>query len=556
MRRISDPLRRVALVGGILAALAGCDLDVVNENEPDRNRALSDPGDVEALVGGTFGVYFGIAHGSGPTARHPYVPNLFPNVATLFTATTSAGGTRENVLEPRKSIDNTTTVGSTTGPWGARITWDFMLQITASARDALVVIDELGLVIEDDAGNDVTERARAFAKFMQGWAFTTLAMVYDQVVLIDETVPQASDAIQQAIDYMVPWQDALAAGIASFEVAIDIAEANPFTLPSAAESHSFFATPINMSSQEFVRLAHTLIARSLVLSARTPQERAATDWTAVLQHTADGVQSDFEVVLEPGFRSSILYARAETNTVGCANCYRWDNLLIGHADVSGNYQAWLAADLTDRFRFEITTPDRRITGPTPTSFGAYTSYWAHDNGFDASAGLYNFSAYQWQRHFNRGFVSNTGTAVLVSVDENNLLRAEALLHTGALQGAADLINISRTRSHVLPDGNTYPGLPDVTTAGVPVAADCVPMTDAGTCGDLMTALWWERMIETGVLDSFHGYFDSRGFGLLRDFAWVQAPVPPEELELLGLPAYTFGGQGGSGAAVYAPASMP
>jgi hypothetical protein len=553
---MSRPFHHLALVGMLTVAVAGCDLDVVNENEPDRNRALSEPGDVEALVGGTFGVYFGLVHGGGPTARHPYVPNLFPNVATLFTATTSTGATRENVLEPRKQLDNTTTVGSTTGPWGARITWDDMLQIAASVRDALVVIDDLGLVIEDDGGNDVTQRARAFAKFMQGWSYTTLAMLYDQVVVVDETVPQSSDAIQQAVDYMVPWQDAMAAGIAAFQEAITIAEANPFTLPSAAQTRSFFATPTAMNSADFVRLAHTLMARSLVLGARTPQERAATNWTTVLDHTAAGLTSDFEVVLEPGFRSSILYARAETNTVGCGNCYRWDNLLVGHADVSGNFQAWLTADIEDRFRFEITTPDRRITGTTPTSHGAYTAYWAHDNGFDAAAGLYNFAAYQWQRHFRRGFQSNTGTAIMASVDENNLLRAEALLHTGALQLAADLINITPERSHTLPDGNTYAGLPAVTTTGVPNAADCVPKTDAGDCCDLLEALWYERMIETGVLDSFHGYFDSRGFGLLRDYAWTQAPVPPEEVELLDLSPYTFGGQGGAGAAVYGPVSLP
>jgi hypothetical protein len=311
-----------------------------------------------------------------------------------------------------------------------------------------------------------------------------------------------------------------------------------------------------MGSDDFIRLAHTLMARSIVMAARTPQERAAADWAAVLQHTAVGLTSDFEVVLEPGFRSSIFYARAETNSVGCANCYRWDNLLIGHADVSGNYQAWLAAPIDTKFRFEITTPDRRITGPTPTSHGAYTSYWAHDNGFDAVAGQYNFSAYQWQRHFNRGFLSNTGTAIMASVDENNLLRAEALLRTGALQDAADLINITRTRSHDLPDGITYAGLPDVTTTGVPVAADCVPMDDGGNCGDLLEALWYERMIEVGALDALYAYFDSRGFGLMREYTWVQAPVPPEEVELLDMAPYTFGGIGGNGAAVYAPASLP
>ncbi|MQA91029.1 MAG: RagB/SusD family nutrient uptake outer membrane protein [Gemmatimonas sp.] len=550
---ISQRLLRLMVGAGLLVGSAGCGdfLEIENLNDPDRERALAQPQDLEALLGGTWAVYFGIVHGSGPTFRHPYVPNLFPNVATQFTSTTSTGGTRENVEEPRRPIDNNISVGSNTGTWGPRILYDDMNQIAASVRQGLVTLEEVQLV--DENGGDGNPRARAFAKFMQGLAWSTSALIHDKVSIVDENAEVSSDPVQQAIESFVPWEEGLARGLAALEEAIGIAEQNSFSFPAATVSHLWFAGQDEITSDELARIARTYTARFLVLSARNQDQREQSDWNRVLELTGNGVTRDFEIVLEPEFRESIYYARSELNTAGCGNCYRWDNRLIGHADISGNYQAWISATRDERFRFDITTPDRRITGPTPHSDGAYTRYRADDNGFQAGAGLYLFSAYQWARHAHRGFEANTGTAILVSVDENNLLRAEALLRTGDTEGAAELINITRTRAHVLPDGSSHPGLPAVTADGVPISADCVPRTDSGQCGDLMVALWYERMIELAGLDAIRGYGDSRGFGLLPEGAWTQAPLPPEELELLGVSNYTFGGEDDPFGAVYAPA---
>jgi starch-binding outer membrane protein, SusD/RagB family len=548
-------MRNLALTVGVLVGSVGCAdfLEVENLNAPDRERALAQAQDLEALLGGTWSVYFGLVHGSDASSRHAHAVNLFPNVATQFTATMSTGGTRENVEEPRRPIDNNISVGSDTGTWGPRVLYDDLNQIAASVRQGLVTIDEQGVQLVDESGGDGTPRARAFGKFMQGLAWMTGALIHDKVSVIDEHTELSADPIQQAMESLLPWQEGLARGLQSMEEAVSIAQQSTFSYPAASVSHLWFAGPDAITSDELVRIANTYMARYLVLTARTPEERAQVDWNRVLELTANGVTRDFEIVLEPEFRESIYYARSQLNTPGCGTCYRWDNRLIGHADISGRYQTWISGARSERFRFDIETPDRRITGPTPQSDGAYTRYRPDDNGFQAGAGLYLFSAYQWARHEHLGFEANTGTAVMVSVDENNLLRAEALLRTGNPDGAAELINVSRTRSHVLPDGNTYSGLPPVTADGVPVSADCAPRTDSGQCGDLMVALWYERMIELAGLDALRGYGDSRGFGLLPDGAWLQAPIPPEELELLGLPNYTFGGEGDTFGAVYAPA---
>lgn len=529
---------------GLASALAACDLDVTNLNTPDRERALAEPENLETLIGGTFSVfYLGL--------DRPSVVNLFPAVATEMVTTTPTFRGLQNNQEPRSPYSNALGIGSS-GPWGPRRFWGDLNEIAASTHDGLALLDT-GIRIE--VGNsDNTDRARAFAKFMQGVAWGYMAMLYDRAIILPETEEYASDPAQQAVERLTPREEALDTALASLEEAMAIARQGSFSFPTAA-SLLYFGTPTPLSTDDFVQLASTIAARLIVLSARTPQERAALDWGRVRQYTEQGLQRDFEVVLQQGQRTSLLYARTQLNPVGCANCLRMDYRLIGLADVSGAYQDWFVAGLSDRRRFDIVTPDRRVTGTTPRSDGAYIQYHEDDNGFTAGGGLYLFSGYQWARHINSGFEPNTGTQPMVTVDENNLLRAEALLRTGNLQGAADLINITRTRSHTLPDGETYPGLPPVTTQGVPVAENCVPRTDDGTCGDLMVALRYERMLELVTLDAIRGWADSRGFGTLPDGTWLQLPIPIEELNVLGEPSYTFGGVGAEWGAVYAPVTM-
>jgi hypothetical protein len=97
----------------------------------------------------------------------------------------------------------------------------------------------------------------------------------------------------------------------------------------------------------------------------------------------------------------------------------------------------------------------------------------------------------------------------------------------------------------------------VTAAGVPtVNGACVPKTDSGACGDLLTALRYERMVELAGIDMIIPRADSRGFGILSEGSLYQWPVPGNVLELYHLPEYTYGGIGQPGGAVYAPAVMP
>lgn len=543
-------IRGFAVIAALPIAAAGCDLDVVNTQAPDRERALSDPLSLQSLLAGGYGTWYEAVHEDFATNH------LFPNLAGMNT-TTSSFAAALSTREPRIPLDNSPDLPAGSGPFGPRNLFADMNATASAAYDALRAVRTNGVVFMDGEV-DVTRRNEAYAKLIQGIAWGYLSLIFDQVPIIPETEELDDDAFDQIRESLVPYDQALEFALQSLEEAAQIAGANTFSFPTSATTRLWFNSPREITNADLAQIANTFAARLIVLNARTPQERAAADWNRVLDYTSKGLSFDLETTLTADGRVSWLYSSSQALIeVSAATicCYRLDYRVVGMADVSGNYQEWFASPLEERDAFRITTPDRRITGSTSTSNGSYVRYRSNHNGFNSAEGLYRRSFYQWGRHAIRNGASsfasgyNTGTAFLATEDENRLLRAEALLRTGNAQGAADLINVTRTRPQT---SSGAPNLPPVTALGVPAGDTCVPRKDDGSCGSLMTALRYERMIELMNLDAIYNYADMRGFGMLPDGTFLNAPIPGNELDILQMPIYTFGGVGGESSAVYQP----
>ena len=87
-------------------------------------------------------------------------------------------------------------------------------------------------------------------------------------------------------------------------------------------------------------------------------------------------------------------------------------------------------------------------------------------------------------------------------------------------------------------------LAPVTVSGVPNGS--APVMEDGSPGSLLDAIYYERMIELAGTDAVRAYLDRRGSGTLTPGTFYHFPVPGRELQTLGLPIYTFGGnQAGS-----------
>jgi hypothetical protein len=392
--------RALVLFGGLMITLTGCDdfLAVDNLTAPDREDATASPSDLEAFIAGSFypSMFNALHNDEDATAA-------FPLQAAEFSATMQGQDTQlqygDHVAEPRAVHDNGIVVSLGNGPQGPRDVWAHVHETNSVVHDGLEVL--LGSVAITEGSTDVTPRARAFAKLIQGWSWGYLGLLFDEAHVVPEDVPipQDPDALLEVtLETLTPYPEVIAAAVAALEEAIAIAEQNPSVVayPSFSESNLWFGTANPVSNTDFIELANTLAARFLVLSARDPQERAAVDWGRVLAFTANGLTTDLEFELS-NQRQSVLLNHFTNDPNGERN-YRWDYRAIGPADQSGAYQDWIASPLDQRDRFDIVTPDRRITGPTPTSDGSYTAYRADDNGFIPDRGRYAYSAYQWRRH--------------------------------------------------------------------------------------------------------------------------------------------------------------
>lgn len=518
MKRIRSTLGAAMLA--TLAASGACvDLDVTNINEPDRDRALSSADDVEALISGTFRTWWELQQGRAPG---PAMASLADDVSQ----SQANYGFQDQGMEPPTPIINETAY-----QWGYWVydPWTFTNRALAAIRDGLQSIDELGL--EFGPGDQNGPRIQTFARFMQGLFLGNIALQYDRGYLLDETV-----ADPETLE-LVPYADVMAAARQKLADARSMASQSSFTIPSG------WMGPSSYTSDDLVRLAHSYEARFMAQLARTPAQREAVDWGAVLSHIGNGVVTDFGIELAGNDDVWSLNGGMKDQQGDGQNI---DLALIGPADQSGAYQAWEDADPSQKLAFLVDTDDRRITDGTPTGPGAYVS-WRNSLGAPAERGLYFQSNYARKWYLD---ISETGFgfAPELTVEEMGFLAAEAHIRMGNPALALPFINGDRVAI-----GQLEPATVD----GAP-GARCVPRatgllakasdTPVGECGDLMQTLIYESRIELAFLTAGNSWYNSRGWGTLRTGRAYQCPIPAVDLELLGMPIYTFGGIGGEGSA--------
>jgi hypothetical protein len=504
---IGISMRHFVLMGGMLFAAAGCvELDVTNLDEPDRTRALSQPGDVEALIAGTFRTWWGLQQGRAPG-------RYLSQGAEVVTSSAANYGTGDMGQQPRIAVVNVTGY-----QWGYPVTdsWFSLNRALAAIRDGLQAISDSDLQLGDN-GED-NPRILAFAKFMQGLAHGHLALLYDQAFILDETV-ELEDAT------LTPYDQVMTAALGYLAEARQIAGANSFTTES-----SWMA--VGYSSDDIVRLTHSYEARFRAQVARDPAGRAAVDWATVLGHAQQGVIEDFGVeMLGPGGVWTRTF-KSSTNGEGSGLALR----ALGPADQSGGWQTWEAAAPNSKLAFLIETDDRRINDGTPMGRGKYIE----TNAFltnSAERGVWfqtNYSSHIYREINETSF----GFAPDLTVSEMNFLIAEAHIRMNNPELALPIINASRVATGELPPA---------TVTGVS-GARCTPRTITGACGDLLETLFYEKIIENLFLSAGSDFFDYRGFGQLRSGTPIHLPVPAGELETLALPLYTLGGVGLPGGA--------
>ena len=503
----------------LLFGAVGCaDLSVTNENNPDVDRVIKTPADLEGLVASSFNTWFYSLYD---------VDGIEPilSVASFQHSAMAANfGMEVYGRIPRIAfVNQQEDAYALHGEWP----WYESYRAIVAANTGLKKIRDEGVVINNDSD---TKRAETFAKFVQGLAHGTLALLYDSAYVYTEDVNPETDVLE-----LKPYQEVMAAALDMLDQAIAMANANSFTIPD-----NWMGSP-GMDNIRLAQLAHSFKARYRAQVARTPAERAAVDWDAVMADVDAGITEDFVIVDDDvvWFKLTQYY-----QTLPGA----WSQMnyfVLGMADVSGRYQTWIQTPVGQRMPFVMITPDKRfpqgadeIEQAKPENQGKYWSWGGSVGHVRDDRGTWRWSYYRnhtrdtWRAQF-------VGPNVHVSVDEMRLLKAEGLIQRNRASEAVPLINETRV---------AVGELPPVTVDGVPDAPDCVPRLPNGQCGNLMEALKWEKRLETW-LEVFGGwYFDGRGWGDLLQGTPIQFPIPAKERNTLGQSINTYGGVGGVGGA--------
>ncbi len=511
----------------LAVVFAGCDslselteLEVVNQNNPDRARAIQEAGDIESLIGGAFATW--------------YEGSYWANPAQMLTTAADEGslswgnhGARQLSSEPRVAWPNQSSAAyraATEEPWYDEY------EALSSLYDALLAIE---------AGRDVLcadidcDRAETFAKFVQGLAHGWLALMFDSAFVFDETIDLENDVIT-----LQAYPAVMDAALGYLDEAIAMTNGATWTL----DQGWIFGNA--WTAAEFARAIHTMRMRFMTQVARTPAERAAVNWNDVITHEDAGITDDWSVDGDGAdlwWHAMIWYGaqtwnrtwtRADYKTIGWAELAAGTGRCGATANIDC-YQEWLATAVAARNEFNLNTPDLRIHAPGDGTVAGLDFMNRGLSGFPASRGTYHFSRYLHKRYFDYADAAGQAPSPIAVWEAGQLMKAEALIRLNR-PGAAAIVNSTR-----------------VTRGGLPAAADA----DA----DIMQKMMYEYLIENFFVCPGCAYFNRRGWGPLANSQthhWglvegtpLHFAMPGKEMEILQKLYYTYGGVGYEGSSL-------
>lgn len=485
-----------SLILSIIFLASSCaDLEVENLNDPDSERALANDSDVIGLLGGGYIQWYQSITATG------MIPLM--TAADHMTGDVGNFGIRDISWEPRQEFNNSPAYSNSADTNGDL--WSRLNSALGTANDVLKVINVDERTLLDETGADQTAMVQASAYLLQGMSLGVLGMYFDQAFILDEftEVGQAE---------LSPYGEVLDAAVEKLKLCVSTCdEADPFTMT--------YINGRSYSRDEIKAFAYTMIAKCIAYVGRNKAEDEAVDWAQVAENASKGIQSDF------------------THT-GDGSLWGNFGLMHAYATGAGADGRWIRVDQrivsllsTDGLTHEPTQPQRfpvdgqplpEITGDDRDArLGTDFAYLPGIN-YNPDRGTYRYSNYRHSRYddfWNLGFV---GEFPITLKAENDLLWAEGLLRSGGSKAvAAELIN------------NSYA-----------VRGGFDALTGSESVEDLLEIVYYERNIELMLTFGALGFIDARRQGVLESFSpgsIPHYPVPGEELLILELPIYTFGG---------------
>ena len=550
-------IKRIPEIVGPMLALVlagGCGtLNIVDSNDPDRSRALSDPATVEAIAVGAFQNWYltgqgGFGEDQNPATTLSVMARSHVAMWNNFNIRFYTGCTNA-AWDVYALATNGTCGPQTEGPFYPRVEWQnnpasaqrtqieaYWYGYYSSLSSANAVINAIrtnGLIIDDDAHTKMVETMAVLAQALD---WSSLAMNYDQGFIVDYN----TDLTTLQFSPAAAVRDSAAA---KFDEVIALATANTFTVPG-----NFFGSPaVSYTNTRIVQIANTMAARNLAYFPRNATQNAAVDWTRVAGYASKGISSGgapFNLTFhQDGCNTWCDFLKVWTNDVTTMRIHT----RVAHLmDPATQPDPWDIALNTNPHSADKRLGDGTFRGdsgyaasvldakPDKTGNGGYDYVWVIGQEFgNKTRGSWHQSAIGQVRYDSfpgcgdnpQGSASpGVLDAPMVLAAENDLIWAEALIR-GTPQNltlAATLINYTRVGPDRL--GRLRGGLTPA-TAG-----------DANLLGELL----YEQDVELPGSNTAP-YYNQRRIDKLEPNTPHEYPVPAKELGVLQQPLYTCGG---------------
>ena len=516
--------RVLPIVAGLVGAEACESLNVSDLNDPDRKRVLTDAPSVEALAAGALNSWFNVTQAMTPDGA-------LTTMADNYTASWNDYQMRLYSSEPRVAWQNDPVAAARVE---VEAYWYGYYAALSSANDVLTAIHTLGLF----KGNADSAMVENLAVLLQGLAVGQLALNYDRGFVVDYDADPSALTLGTRQE-MRDW------ALAKLDTAIAMAHANTYTWPAAwtggagcggGEPRAHVVAPC--TNVEVAKIASTMAARFIAYFPRASSEAQTTaEWDRVVSYAANGISSG--TPFDFGFKG-------DGCVTFCDELRRWaDDITLMRTDTRIAHILDPATQQTPwpdpSGNPQPNSPDKRLGDGTydrspslcaagytvcPATAKAGTDYaYSPIIIFPPARGQYHQSNIGQIRYDYISANDPTGGfygfSPVVLAAENDLIWAEGWIRGSApdLAGAAALIN--RTR---------------VTRGGLPPAA-----AGDGVAG-LLAELEYEQDVELAG-DNAAPYYNRRRIDGLQPRTPHQMPIPAKELGVLGLPLYTFGGDG-------------
>ncbi|MCU0444821.1 MAG: hypothetical protein MUE85_07865 [Microscillaceae bacterium] len=469
-------------------------LEVENQNNPDISDVAKSTGSVENLPSGGYLRWYYAIDG----------PGLFTLDVTgdYFSSSWGNFGMRDLGTEPRLQFRNSIAYSNAGGT--NLDLWRNLNSALGTARIPLQIINVEGQKVVVN-GVDQTAKVKASSEFLQGVAMGYLSMFFDRAYILDETSSLGSIPFST-------YQAVRDAAVEKLDKCIATCQANTFTMT--------YFNGLSLSNQQLAKLANTMAARFIAYNPRTPAESDAANWAKVRDYANAGL--DFDFVMQANPSVYFTFARFLSNAGTSADTFwsRIDQRIVSLMSTNG-----LTRPATQPMRWPVAGL-AELTGVTDNRF---TTDWTQGAPpFIPGRGAYFFSNY-FHTRYTATVDADSGPLNLVLKSENDLLLAEALIRTnGSSTTIANLINNTRVGRG---------GLPAVT----------------GSETNIYAHVLYERSIELmnsmagiGFLDGRRlGYINTENGEIVKQIfnagTIPHYPVPEIELQIVGVPVYTFGG---------------